>query len=201
MRMIWASMVSAPTFSARNWKLPFWLIVPANTFSPSFLSTGTGSPLSILSSTYEVPLMTIPSTAIFSPGLTRMVSFLLTCSIGISIWCPPSCTIVTVLGCNPISFFMAEDVLPFAFSSSNFPSSIKVITTEAASKYTWACNPRSCQKCGNTVLNTLKIYATPVLRATRVSILAERCFVCFHALIKKSFPNHNTTGVDSIHMI
>ncbi len=49
--MIWARIVSPPTFSASKRKLPFWLTVPANTFSPALFSTGTGSPLIMLSST------------------------------------------------------------------------------------------------------------------------------------------------------
>lgn len=34
-----------------KWKLPFWLIVPAKTFVPGSLCTGSGSPLNMLSST------------------------------------------------------------------------------------------------------------------------------------------------------
>ena len=39
----------------------------------------------------------------------------------------------------------------------------------------------------------------PVLLATSVSMFAERCLNCFQALIKKSRPSQNTTGVDNIH--
>ena len=49
--MIWANKVSVPTLSAVNRKLPFWLMVPAKTEAPFSFSTGTGSPLSMLSST------------------------------------------------------------------------------------------------------------------------------------------------------
>ena len=41
---------------------------------------------------------------------------------------------VTVAGCSPISFLMASDVFPLAFSSSNRPSRIKEMMTLAASK-------------------------------------------------------------------
>ena len=51
MAIIFERRVSVPTLSARNMKLPFWLIVPANTFAPGCFATGTGSPLSMLSST------------------------------------------------------------------------------------------------------------------------------------------------------
>ena len=41
---------------------------------------------------------------------------------------------LTVLGCKPINFLIAEDVFPLAFSSSNLPNKIKAITTAADSK-------------------------------------------------------------------
>ena len=66
-----ASMVSLPTRSARITKLPDWLSVPPVTWSPGFFSTGTGSPVSIDSSTVLRPSSTTPSTGIFSPGRTR----------------------------------------------------------------------------------------------------------------------------------
>ena len=50
-RTICASSVAAPTFLARMRKLPFWLMVPASSAAPAPLATGTGSPLSMLSST------------------------------------------------------------------------------------------------------------------------------------------------------
>ena len=50
-RMICASRVSLPTFAAVKRKLPRWLTVPANTVSPGPLAAGTGSPVSMLSST------------------------------------------------------------------------------------------------------------------------------------------------------
>ncbi len=134
--MMWASMVSLPTFTALNRKLPFWLIVPANTFSFSFFNTGTGSPLNMLSSTYELPDMTMPSTAIFSPGFTSITSPALTSSIAVCFSVPSACTTMTVFGCKPISFLMAEEVLPLALSSSSFPKRMNAIITAAASKYT-----------------------------------------------------------------
>ena len=116
--MIWESRVSPPTFSAVNWKLPFWLTVPANTFSPWDFWTGTGSPVIILSSTYELPLETSPSTGIFSPGRTKMVWPTWTDEIGTSFSSP---------------FSIILEVLDFAFSSNSFPKEIKVIITVAAS--------------------------------------------------------------------
>ncbi len=66
-----ASMVSLPTRSARMTKLPDWLRVPPLTLSPGAFSTGTGSPVSIDSSTVLRPSCTTPSTGIWSPGRTR----------------------------------------------------------------------------------------------------------------------------------
>ena len=51
MRMIWARTVSLPTLSAMKLKLPFWLMVPAYTLAPGVFSVGSGSPVSMLSST------------------------------------------------------------------------------------------------------------------------------------------------------
>lgn len=51
-----------------------WLTVPAVTMFPSRLSTGTDSPVSIDSSTDELPARTSPSTGTRPPGLTRISS-------------------------------------------------------------------------------------------------------------------------------
>lgn len=101
-----------------------------------FFNTGTGSPLNMLSSTYELPDMTMPSTAIFSPGFTSITSPALTSSIAVCFSVPSACTTMTVFGCKPISFLMAEEVLPLALSSSSFPKRMNAIITAAASKYT-----------------------------------------------------------------
>ena len=131
--MICDNIVSAPVFSVVKRKAPFWLIVPAYTFSPGCLCTGTGSPLSILSSTYDEPSVTVPSTAMRSPGLMTIVSPGRASSTGI-VCSPDGLRTVTVRGCNPISFLMAVVVLCLARSSSNRPKRIKAIITEAASK-------------------------------------------------------------------
>ena len=43
--MIWANVVSCPTFSASNWKVPFSFIVAEITESPTFFSIGRLSPV------------------------------------------------------------------------------------------------------------------------------------------------------------
>ena len=74
MRTIWASTVSEPTFSARKRKAPVVLMVPPTTLAPSTFSTGTGSPVSMDSSTKEAPESTDPSTGMRSPGRTTITS-------------------------------------------------------------------------------------------------------------------------------
>ena len=53
--MIWASIVSAPTFSARTRSDPVALMVAPMTVSPARLVTGIGSPVTIDSSTADDP--------------------------------------------------------------------------------------------------------------------------------------------------
>ena len=62
---ICASTVAEPTFSARITRLPEVFIVAPITGSPACLNTGTGSPLSIDSSIWELPSSTLPSTGTF----------------------------------------------------------------------------------------------------------------------------------------
>ena len=69
-----ASNVWLPTRSARITKLPVWFRVAPVTRSPGPFSTGSGSPVSIDSSTVLPPSTTMPSTGIFSPGRTRSKS-------------------------------------------------------------------------------------------------------------------------------
>ena len=70
-RTIWASIVSAPTRSARMTRPPVPLTVPPISWSPAPFSTGIGSPVIIDSSTALAPSITTPSTGIFSPGRIR----------------------------------------------------------------------------------------------------------------------------------
>ncbi|MNN02168.1 hypothetical protein D3C81_1148160 [compost metagenome] len=90
--------------------------------------------MSIDSSTEVIPSTTSPSTGIFSPGLTTIMSPTSTSSIGVSISLP-SLMIIAVLGASPISFFIASEVFPLVTASRYFPNKISVIITPAASKY------------------------------------------------------------------
>ena len=134
MRIIWARTVPSPTFCAVNKKLPFRLMVPAYTCAPGCLVTGIGSPLNMLSSTFDSPSETMPSTAIRSPGLTTIVSPMPMRSISTVCCFPLPSKRVTVVGRRPINFFMAVDVCPLARSSSSLPNRIKAMITLDASK-------------------------------------------------------------------
>ena len=67
-------MVPVPTRSERIVRLPVVFSVAPITLSPARLVTGTGSPVSIDSSTALEPSTTTPSTGTFSPGRTRSTS-------------------------------------------------------------------------------------------------------------------------------
>ena len=79
------------------------------------------------------PSVTIPSTGIFSPGFTIIMSFTLTSST-FTLISFPFFRIIAVLGLNPINLFIASDVFPFAFASHNLPKITIVINTALASK-------------------------------------------------------------------
>ena len=143
--MILASSVSVPVFSAVYLKLPVPLIVPAYTLLPVFFSTGSGSPLNIDSSTYDIPSYRVPSTAILSPGRTISLSPGIIASMLTTVLLPSLSIFTTVFGCSPISFLMADDVLLFALLSSVRPSNMNAMMTAEASKYTCGIIPCEIQ--------------------------------------------------------
>ncbi|BAY06534.1 hypothetical protein NIES19_58170 (plasmid) [Anabaena cylindrica PCC 7122] len=107
-------------------------MVAPMTSSPGCFFTGILSPVTIASSTVDVPLTTSPSTGIFSPGRTKTTSPISTCSIGTSISRPLRIN-RAVFACKPINFLIASDVCPLARFSNNLPNKIKVMTTAAVS--------------------------------------------------------------------
>ena len=131
---IWASIVSLPTRRARMTKLPDWLRVPPLTLSPGVFSTGTGSPVSIDSSTVLRPSCTTPSTGIWSPGRTRRRSPTATRSRATSSSEPSSRTRRAVFGASPSSALIAPLVRSRALISSIWPSRTRAMITAAASK-------------------------------------------------------------------
>ena len=90
--------------------VPFLLILPPKTLLPIVFSTGILSPVSIASSIDVNPCVTAPSTGIFSPGLTIIVSPIFNISIAILFSLPLVSIIIAVFGCSPISFFIADEV-------------------------------------------------------------------------------------------
>ena len=132
-RIICASAVSAPTLCASNLSRPCLLIVAPITRSPSPLSIGILSPVSILSSTAELPSIITPSTGILSPGRTITTSPTTTRSMGMSLSSPLRTT-RAVFTCSPINFLIAAPVRSFARTSNSLPSLMRVIMTAEVSK-------------------------------------------------------------------
>ena len=85
-------VVSFPIRVDLNSKLPLLLIVAPITLVPICFSTGILSPVIIDSSTLEDPFVISPSTAIFSPGRTTIISPSCTSSTGMSTVAPSRTT-------------------------------------------------------------------------------------------------------------
>ncbi len=130
--MICASAVSAPIFVALKVNVPVLLMVAPMTVSPLFFSTGMLSPVIIDSSTEECPEMTLPSTGIFCPGLTMMMSPTRTSSMGIFISFLLRMT-SAVFAWSPMSFLMASLVFPFAIASKYLPRRMNAMRSAATS--------------------------------------------------------------------
>ena len=133
-RMIWESVVSSPTFSARHFSAPALFTVADTTWSPAFFSTGMLSPVIADSSTLEFPSSTTPSTGTRLPGFTRKTSPFSTSSVGICSSEPSSLSTIAVFGDRSISFVIAALVFPFDFVSRYFPTVINVKIVPADSK-------------------------------------------------------------------
>ena len=128
-----ASVVSAPTRSARITRLPDLASVPPVNESPGAFSTGSGSPVIMLSSTVALPSITTPSTGTLSPGRTRRRSPGRTSSNGTSA-SPPSPNRRAVFGARSMRARMASPVRSRAAVSITCPTSTSTRITAAASK-------------------------------------------------------------------
>ena len=155
---ICASTVAEPTCSERMTRAPLVFIVAPMSVSPTRLVTGSGSPVSIDSSSALLPSTTTPSTGTFSPGRTRSRSPTWTCESGTSDSVPSGAIRRAVFGARPSSDLIAAEVCERAFSSRIWPSSVNEMMTAAASKYT-ATRPMETndagKTCGATVATTL----------------------------------------------
>ena len=86
--MILPKTVSPPSFSVWTSITPLSFKVPTNTSSPTFLSTGIDSPVMEASFMAALPFVMTPSTAIFSPVWTWIMSPFLTFLMETSTNCP-----------------------------------------------------------------------------------------------------------------
>ena len=155
---IWDSTVADPTRSERITNAPLVLSVAPISGSPTCLLIGSGSPVSMDSSSALWPSTTTPSTGTFSPGRTRSRSPTCTWASGTSSSLPSALIRRAVLGANPSRERMAAEVWERALSSSTCPSKVNEMITAAASKYT-ATRPMDWNEagkaCGATVAATL----------------------------------------------
>ena len=140
------STVAEPTRSERITSAPLVLSVAPISLSPGRLVTGSGSPVSIDSSTALAPSVTTPSTGIFSPGRTRSRSPTCTCASGTSCSLPSGSIRRAVFGASPSKDLIAAEVCERALSSRIWPSRVSEMMTAAASKYT-ATRPMEMKRC------------------------------------------------------
>jgi hypothetical protein len=131
---ICASIVSAPTRSARMTRLPLAFCVPPIRCSPGPLLTGGDSPVRSDSSTLERPSSTSPSTGTLSPGRTRSRSPACTWSSGISSSPQSARSRRATGGARRSRALIAAEVDERARSSRSWPSSASKTITAAASK-------------------------------------------------------------------
>ena len=133
-RMMPASVVSSPTEVASMANQPLVEVVAPVTRSPTFFSTGTGSPVMADSSRAADPSTTRPSTGTDSPARTTTRSPTRTSSVGTST-SAPSRTTRAVLGERSMSAAIASVVLPLARASKYLPRSMRARIMPAESRY------------------------------------------------------------------
>ena len=113
---------------------PFLFMVDPITESPLLFSTGIDSPVSMDSSIEVSPLVTLPSTGIFSPGFISKVSPTLTLSSG-SIISLFSLITRASFACKFNNSLNALVVCDLARASKYLPRRINVIKIALVSKY------------------------------------------------------------------
>ena len=130
-----ARAVSRPTRVASTTTRPSWLTVAPKTPSPGPLSTGSDSPVSMLSSKEERPSTMVPSVGIFSPGRTTIRSPGSSWSTGTAISLPSRSTRAS-FSPSSSSRVTACEARPLARASRKRPVRIRVMITAAVSKKT-----------------------------------------------------------------
>ena len=152
-RAICAIAARPPTAVAFTSRVPPpRLTVPPKTDEPGLFDTGAGSPVSIDSSTYELPATTTPSAGRRAPGTVFRMSPLWTSSAGssVSLAMPPlsrspsapfspsgpasRVTSRALRGASDSSAATAAPVLPLAPASSHFPKRMNDSSIAAVSK-------------------------------------------------------------------
>ena len=131
--MIPESSVPAPEESTFIRKLPCRLRVPSETREPASFSTGSGSPVSIDSSTELHPSEIVPSAGIFPPGRMRTTSPALSSATAIS-RSPSGVTSSACGGVRSRSSRSADPARARPCASSHWPSRTSTMIVEAASK-------------------------------------------------------------------
>ena len=132
-RMMEASMVSSPTFSALILRYPLVTMDALVACMPSVNSTGRLSPVTADWSAKACPSQIVPSTATDSPCRTTMISPIATSETGtFSVF--PSRSTVTVSGASERSFSTSLPVRRLLLSSNHLPSVTNVTIIAADSK-------------------------------------------------------------------
>ena len=141
------------------------------TCAPNCFVTGIDSPVSIDSSTLELPAIISPSTGIFSPAQTTMRSPTCKSSTAIGICSSPSALLTNNLalaGCNSIKARIALEALPLALSNKACPSNTNPSSITGSSK-------KHCQfNCGTNKAIVLAKYAETVPKPTNEFIFGAR---------------------------
>ena len=166
------STVSPPTALTRMSMRPSPLMLPPVSAAPGALVTGSGSPVSIDSSSWERPSCSTPSTGTRSPGNTTTLSPTNNSSTGTSACSPFFKITCASAGRSACSARIAAVVWRLARVSSHLPNITKEITTAEASKYKCGMLP-SCALHHN---HTDKPQPALVPMATSKSMLPVRAF-------------------------
>mmetsp|Transcript_250 Transcript_250/g.1994 ORF Transcript_250/g.1994 Transcript_250/m.1994 type:complete len:430 (-) Transcript_250:4-1293(-) len=148
--MISATAASPPPLSASTTIAPSQLIVPAEVVDPASLITGIDSPVKELSFTVLLPLTTLPSTGILSPGNTTTRSPGTMVDTGTSLQ-ESSWMLSTELGCpmrmrafggrRPSRSAISDDDRSLACSSTPRPVSTMASSMTGSSKNVGHPNP------------------------------------------------------------
>ncbi|OQA13233.1 MAG: hypothetical protein BWY62_01406 [Firmicutes bacterium ADurb.Bin356] len=173
--------------------VPLSRIVPAKTFEPFSFETGIDSPVMLASFMLPSPDMTVPSTGIFAPVLTKRMSPTSTSSTGTSSKLPSSICFKALSGAISVGSFIAERVLLSVRSSKKAPNKKRKVTTADSSKFLIKNAPATATVTKTSMLTTLTfkawyawiaIGAAPKTEAITKAQIASSSFLKASALVK-----------------